>query len=281
MHLGLSAWGLAVDTYVVALQAVGRSAGTIKLHRHYLSILQRACPASPWSVTTEDLREVMANPGWGQEARKSARTTFRGFYRWAHGSGRVEADPALALEAVPVPVKPSNPTPEIVVSELLHDRDDRLVFMTLLAGTLGMRVGEIARVHSNDFNAYTDELLVHGKGNRERVLPVIDEQLRLFLLGVDGWAFPSRAGGHLTPGYVSKLLSQAQPKDWTGHSLRHRAANAAHDQTGNIRAVQDMLGHAQVTTTQGYLRVTRDAVRQAVTAASAINQDRRRRRLSA
>lgn len=271
----LNAWPAVLPLYREALQAAGRASTTVRLHTHYLGILQRTFPA-PWDVTTANLRSVLAHPSWGAEARKSARAVFRSFYRWGHAEGYVEADPALALAPVTVRPKPSNPTPEVVVQELLLDNSERLVFMSLLAGCMAMRVGEIARVHSEDYNRYTEELLVHGKGDRERVLPVTDAQLRLFLRRADGWAFPNRTGGHLSPGYVSKLLSHAQPKGWTGHSLRHRAANKAHDEILDVRAVQEFLGHAQLNTTMGYLRVTRDRLRRAVEASSAINQDRRR-----
>lgn len=262
----------ALPLYTTAMLAANRAAGTVKLHAHYLRLLERAHPSTPWDVTTADLRAVMGNPSWGPNARKSARTVYRGFYRWAHGSGYIEDDPALGLEPVPVPVKVSNPTPETIVRQLLHDGDQRLAFLSLLGACLGMRCGEIARVHSSDYNRYEDELLVHGKGNRERLLMIEDDRLRMFLLGVDGWAFPNRQGGHLSPGHVSRLLSRAQPERWTAHSLRHRAANEAHEATRDIRAVQDMLGHAQVTTTQGYLRVTREALRAALRGAAAINR---------
>lgn len=77
-------WDEAVCEYLTAMGATNRSKGTIRLHRHKLSLLSRQ-HSSPWDVTLRDLRATLANEAWSAETRKSGRAVYRGFYRWAHG----------------------------------------------------------------------------------------------------------------------------------------------------------------------------------------------------
>lgn len=248
------------------MKAADRAEGTIRLHRHYLAQL-REVHADPWAVTLEDLQTLLATASWGSEARKSARTVFRGFYRWAHGIGVLEDDPALGLAPVRVSPGVPRPTPEHLVKQLTKARDPRIGFMAMLAAYAGLRAGEIARVHQDDLVG--DELLVHGKGKRERVVPIVDPYLLGHLQLVRGWAFPNGLGGHLSPGHVSKLMSVAMPQGWTCHTLRHRMASVAYAGTRDLLAVQQLLGHSRPETTQRYVQLPGDALRSAARAACA------------
>jgi integrase len=246
------------------MQAANRRPGTVKLHRHYLNQLADA-HRSPWTVTLEQLERFLANPAWGPEARKSARTVVRGFYRWAYGNGFIDHDPSFELPGVHVPPGRPRPTPEPVVRVLVTGAD-RTAFLATLAADMGMRVGEICQVLPKrdlvrDYGWDADgneieiwRLTVHGKGGKIRVLPVVNPKLLAWLQRAgDDWAFPNRRGGHLTAGHVSKLLSKAMPENWTGHTLRHRAGTVAHRRTGDLLGVKDFLGHAMLSTTQRYV----------------------------
>lgn len=259
-------WAIALDDYETAMKAAGRSAGTIRLHRHYLSQL-RAEHRSPWTVTTRDLRELMAAATWAPETRRSARATFRGFYRWAHGDGLLEHDPAASLPAIRVPAGIPRPTPEHLVERLLRHPDERIGLMVMLAAYGGLRASEIARVHSADLVG--DELIVKGKGGRVRAVPIIDRRLAGRLLELEGWAFPNGLGSHLSPGHVTKLLSAQMPAGWTAHTLRHRFATVAYAGTRDLLAVGQVLGHSRPETTQRYVRIPGDAIRAAVSWACA------------
>lgn len=258
-------WNRAVGDYLTAMTAANRAPRTRRLHRHYLAQLSRV-HSSPWTVTVADLRTVMATPTWGPDARKSARSVYRGFYSWAVGSGLIQSSPAEQLEAIRVPVASPRPTPELIVRRLLQSVDERVRFMGLLAAHLGMRCAEIAVVHEQDFDGR--RLLVHGKGGKTRTAFVIDVDLVELLASVRGWAFPG-PHGPMTAGHVSRLLSRALPDGWTAHTLRHRAATVAHEATGDIFAVSKMLGHSQVATTQRYVAVSDRAIMAAYAAAAA------------
>lgn len=253
-----------MDQYLTALRAAGRSPGTIRLHRYYLSALADQL-RNPWSATTPQLLSFLAVEHWRPETRKSARAVVRGFYRWAHGAGYIEHDPSSSLPSVRVPPAVPRPTPEYLVRKLVRD-DSRLGFMAQLAAYCGLRAAEIARVHGHDL--VDGQLLIRGKGGRLRAVPVVDPALhaRLAALG-DRWAFPNGQGSHLSPGHVSRLLSRAMPPGWTAHTLRHRMATQAYAGTRDLLAVGAVLGHSRPETTQRYVRLPDDALRAAVSAA--------------
>lgn len=262
-------WAGALALYDNALKAANRSPGTIRLHWHYLAQL-RELHARPWRVTTEDLQRLMASRPWGASARKSARTVFRGFYRWGHGSGYIEHDPAATLATVRVPDGVARPTPEHVVRQLLRASDDRIGFLGMLAALGGLRCAEMAQVNEADYQGdwRSGSLMVHGKGGKVREVPVVDGRLAARLEQVEGWAFPNGYGSHLSAGHVSRIMSAALPGGWTAHTLRHRCATVAYAGTRDLLAVGAMLGHSRPETTQRYVRMPDDAVRAAALAAA-------------
>ncbi|MEC4838196.1 tyrosine-type recombinase/integrase [Mycobacteroides chelonae] len=83
-----------------------------------------------------------------------------------------------------------------------------------------------------------------------------------------GWLFPGNDNGHLSPRWVGTLCAKVMPEVWTMHKLRHRFATRAYRATRNIRAVQRLLGHASVATTQIYTAVDDHEMRAAVVGAS-------------
>lgn len=220
----------------------------------------------PFHAELMQLLEFMGCPSWQPETRKSARSTLRTFYRWAHGMGYISDDPSLQLPAVRVPPPVARPTPEHLVAQIVR-RDDRIGFMAQLAAYGGLRVAEIAQVHQRDLVG--DVLVVTGKGRKVREVPVVHRQLLRRLEAVEGWAFPNGYGTHLSPGHVCKLLSQELPEHWTAHTLRHRMASVGYAATRDLLAVGKVLGHSRPETTQRYVKLPDDAVRSVMAAASA------------
>ena len=164
----------------------------------------------------------------------------------------------------------ARPCPEDVYRLAIAGADARTRLAIRLAGEAGLRRAEAAAVFpARDLvrGIGGAELLVHGKGGRERVCPVLDNFAReLSVAAEGGWLFPGPLG-HLTAGTVGKLVSDALPEGWSMHSLRHRFATVCYAASGDIRAVQQLLGHVSVATTQRYVAV--DAARLRAVAASA------------
>lgn len=147
-----------------------------------------------------------------------------------------------------------------------------------LATEAGLRRAEVAQVHHRDLTRgpFGAELLVHGKGSKLRVVPISDDLAAAIAKGVsqthtlpgaDGWLFPGEDDGHLSPRYVGDLVGDMLPAGWTMHKLRHRFATRAYRGSRNLRAVQTLLGHLSVATTERYTAVDDDEVRAAMMAA--------------
>lgn len=250
-------WTGSIAMYSSWLGAAGRSPGTVRLHRHYLSNMTSLAP-TPRSVTRSALLSFLANPAWKPETRKSARSVAVGFFGWARREGLIDEDPSRGLPPVSVPPPVAKPAPEHVLAEALEGAAPRVRTMLLLAAYAGLRCSEISRVHRDD---YSDGVLyVVGKGGRQRIVPITHPELDFALRRADAWLFPNGRGSHLSPGHVTRLLSEALPGEWTGHKLRHRFATRSYQTNPDVLALGQVLGHSRPETTMRYVQVSRDAL---------------------
>ena len=256
-------WSQWVGGYLLYL-GMGAGAGTLRLRRHYLDLLARR-HSHPGDVTGEDLVVFVMTPGWAAETRRSARSTVAGFYRWCVRTGRLVRDPSMELPKVKLPVRVPRPVPETLFLRALEQAGDRERLMLLLAGRMGLRRAEIATVHTRD--VVNGALIVNGKGDRERVVP-LSPVVALELARVPaGWVFPGAVDGHVSPDWVGRLLSRALGSGWSGHGLRKRFATKACE-AHNVFAVRDLLGHSRLETTQLYVGIPLESLRAAVMAAA-------------
>lgn len=252
-----------VNRYADSLRAAGRRPLTIRLHLHYLSEIARLGELE--DITTEKLEKWLARAGWSAETRKSARGVARSFFRWCHGNGFIEIDPARNLAPVRVPPGVPRPVSDEMFEDALAKADKRTRLMILFAAKAGLRASEIAALNKADFDGVM--LHVTGKGGRVRSIPVVDTRLKLALLNADPWVFPSFAG-HIGAGVVTKAVSAVLPRGWTCHKLRHRFASQAYAGTHDLLSVQKLLGHSSPATTQRYVATPQDALIAAVRAAA-------------
>lgn len=138
-----------------------------------------------------------------------------------------------------------------------------------LAAAMGVSRNTVTNTEkgrSTQSDGCTFESCVHGKGGKQRTVPITDnlaDAIRTHSAGYspDGFLFPGQIDGHISPNRVGVLLSRLMPEGWSMHKLRHRCASKGYAGTGNIRAVQEALGHASVATTQRYTAVTSREVR--------------------
>lgn len=263
------AWQQPLDDFVGWLRAAGRPESTIYLRQYQLVRFATTTGLEPYDATLDVLIEYLASHGWSANTRRATRSGLRGFYRWAHATGRMPANPAELLPVVAAPLGRPRPAAEDDVTAGLRAADDRVRLMVKLAATAGLRCCEIACVASSDVrrDLVGYSLVVHGKGNKTRVVPIADV-LAARILDAGGWLFPGQVDGHLSAAYVSKLVSRVLPDGVTAHMLRHRFASRAYSADADIRAVQELLGHASVATTQVYTQVPDDHLRRAMLAAA-------------
>lgn len=265
------AWADAIAGYVVWMVAANRSAATIRARREQLQHMARRVDVGPWEVTLSVLLAYVGAQSWQTETRRGRYAGFREFWKWGKRSGMIGANPAKRLPVVkPSPPNP-DPVPPGVFAEAARKAMPRVALMLRLAHDAGLRRAEIAQVHSGDLrqDLLGWSLLVHGKGGKQRLVP-LTPRLALDLRAQDeGFAFPGAINGHLSPRRVGELLEESLPGAWTGHKLRHAFATNVHEHSqGDTLTTQSLLGHANPNTTVRYVRPS-DARRRAAVLAAA------------
>jgi integrase/recombinase XerD len=255
--------------------------------------------ATPELATTGQLRDYFAalHLGGGATApRTIARrlSAFRQFYRFLLSENRRADDPAAALDAP----KLGRPLPRLLseseVGALLPpaagtDEDGNAqairfaLLMELLYGS-GLRVSELIGLPLSALGRDARILAVRGKGGKDRLVPVSDPAraaLDAYLAvrarfiapgGTSPWLFPSRGSrlGYLTRQRFGQLLKERalaaglDPARVSSHVLRHAFATHLIDHGADLRAVQKMLGHADIATTEIYTHVASERLRKVV-----------------
>lgn len=260
-------WRQPLEDYMRWLIAAGKPTTTQKLRNYHLRRFARDVDEPPAQITPNHLLNYLQSETWSNNTRRSYRTTFVDFFTWAHQTKTTPTNPALELPSVSGITGHPRPTPEHVVEIGTTAIDPRTRLMCRLAAWAGLRCCEIARIHTNDLtqDLVGWSLTVHGKGNKIRTVPLNDRLTTQLRAVQPGYIFPGQDHGHLSAAYISKLISRTLPGQWTAHTLRHRFASRAYIGSGkDIRAVQELLGHASVATTQIYTAIPDDAKRAAV-----------------
>jgi len=273
-------WEGAVENWLDWLRTAGTPATTIRTRRGHIRRTARILGVMrPSDVTTEHLVVTFARRDWSTDHRRGIRTSLIKFFDWTTDRGITPSNPAAGLPKVPESRPRPRPATDRIWQQILMQAGPRERLMAQLAGEAGLRRAEVAQVHVNDLIEEIDgwTLIVHGKGGKQRTIPIHDALAREIAKGPgghtigrgrSGWLFPGQDSGHLSPDTVGKLISELMPEGWSMHKLRHRFATRAFQGTRNLLAVQEALGHASVATTQRYTAITRDDVRAAVQAAA-------------
>lgn len=261
-------WSRAVEAWSMALRAAGRAETTIATRADHVKRCGRSIGCQPWEVTGDLLVTWVGTRTWARETRRSVRSSLRSFYAWAFRQGYVSVDPSLSLPNItPGPPRP-RPAPEAVYRQALAVADPRTRIILRLAAEAGLRRGEIAVIHTRDL---VDDLLgwslvVHGKGDRERVVPLPTPLALELRVRGPGWVFPGDYRGHLSPRWVGRLATNVLPEEWTLHTLRHRFATRAYGLERDLLVTQTLLGHASPATTRRYVQIDAARLRSTVMA---------------
>ncbi|SNS57338.1 tyrosine-type recombinase/integrase [Rhodococcoides kyotonense] len=272
-------WSDLLSGYISHERAAGRPWTSISTRRAHVSRMSRELNVPPAEVTGLMLKDWFGlQDQWKTETRRGYRNSMRAFFGWACSESRIDSNPALDLPHVSAEKGRAKPAPDRVWKESQLAADDRTLVMLELACHVGMRRAEVAVCSTDDLHEEFDGwmLTVHGKGGKDREVPVTDEIATMIQRGAaghtigarkTGYLFPGDIDGHLSPRWVGKLCAQAMPGVWTMHKLRHRYATRALRGTNNLRAVQELLGHASVATTEIYTDVGGEERRAAAVAA--------------
>ena len=233
---------------------------------------------------TRDFRAWLSRRNQEGLARSStarALSTLRGFYRWLdrRGLGHNAALGALRTPKVPKSVPKALEAPDALTAvEVVDELSDEdwigkrdVAVLTLLYGC-GLRIGEALGLKRSQA-PLSDSLVVTGKGNKQRLVPVLPavRLATMDYLGAcphplppDGPLFVGARGGPLDPGIVQRQMRRLRallglPETATPHALRHSFATHLLAGGGDLRTIQELLGHASLSTTQRYTDV--DAAR--------------------
>jgi len=234
-------------------------------------------PRALAGIGTGELRAWMASErGRGLSARSLARrlSAVRSFFRWLAEAEGIEAPRVLAARGPKAPARLPRPVEAEAARALIAPEDaadwtalrDAAV-LTLLWGC-GLRISEALALSGRDA-PLPETLRVRGKGGRERIVPVLPAARAAVetYRAASPWPeapdlalFRGARGGALSPRMVQKRMERARqalglPASATPHALRHAFATHLLSAGGDLRAIQALLGHASLSTTQVYTGV--------------------------
>lgn len=247
------------------LRSSYRADGTVSLRIRHARMLARRVNIT--LATDEQIEAALIETrGYSPEYRHSILASWKLLYRWASAKRLVMFDPTVLLDPIPVRKRMPRIAPDAAVAAALVNATPRDRALVMLARYACLRLSEISTLRMRDRVGET--LIVRGKGDKERYVD-INPPLMLALVVLEeeqpfGPYFPGETNGHLHPQSVHKIIKRAT--GWHPHALRHAGASAAYRETRNLRAVQDMLGHSSLATTERYLHITSEERRAAAMA---------------
>lgn len=232
------------------------------------------------AVGTRDMRAWMARlraDGVGARTVARALSSVKGFYRWLSSHENIEATAVLAARGP----KFEKPLPRPVSKDAAKDILDLVPMQseahwvgardTAVVGLLygcGLRISEALGLTCAQVPLGAS-LIISGKGGKERMLPVLPmvrQAVEAYRTVCPFEEWPERAlflgvrGKALNPRAIQKVLEQVRmqlglPSTTTPHAMRHSFATHLMEAGGDLRAIQDLLGHASLSTTQAYTAV--------------------------
>jgi len=246
------------------------------------------------AVTEADLgryfaQRYAARPGQGRKGFKSStqarlHSSLKRFYQFLARDGRIRADPTLKLDAPKKPQRFPKTLSEADVESLLREPDagqplglrDRAMLEVLYAS--GLRVSELVRLKLSEVSTDQGVVRIFGKGAKERLVPLGEEALawlarwvaegrpELLKRRASDFVFVTGRGAPMTRQafwhLLKKRAARALPgKSLSPHTLRHAFATHLLNHGADLRVVQLLLGHADISTTQIYTHVARERLK--------------------
>lgn len=282
-----------IDDFLEAMAVErGASPHTLAAYRRDLTDLSERLAVRLDAAGTDDLAALMqdlAEAGLAPATRRRRMAAMRQFFRFLYTEGRRADDPTGPLDA-PRKAKAlpkslsvdqagrllDRAEAEALDPELSHARRLRALRLHAFAETLyasGMRISELIGLPRAVLRAGGAAILVRGKGGKDRLVPLgerASEALAAFsaLAGAEGtkgggqWLFPAlSASGHVTRQAVARELkglaarAGLPPSVVSPHVLRHAFASHLLQNGADLRVVQELLGHADISTTEIYTHV--------------------------
>ncbi len=257
---------------------------TIDIKEFYDYINTRYGKRKPEEITRRDIRDFIGSLlYYGQEPTSAARklSALKSYFRFLSTKGIIRANPASTIKAPKITRK----LPGYISIEEINKLIDNLpqdtplhirnrAIIELLYGT-GIRASELVGLDVEDINLQNATIKVFGKRKKERIIPLGKKAIsalnkylcsREALSPKDNALFVSNRGTRLTQRalqmIVNKILDQlAQVSKKSPHTLRHTFATHLLQKGADLRAVQELLGHSNIATTQIYTHLTPEDIK--------------------
>ena len=281
-----------VDRFLDAIwMERGLSKNTLGAYRADLMTLGRGLSKLDKSIDMADkadlLKFIAGRVEGGAKPRSTARqlSSFRRFFRYIMREGLRDNDPTADIEMPRIGRSLPKTLSEDEVESLLNapNTDEPLghrdrAMLELLYAT-GLRVSELINLTQSQVNFNQGVLRVIGKGDRERLIPLGDESLRWLRDFIDGprmeillerqtdYLFPTRRGDRMTRQAFWHIIKRYAKKanirkKMSPHSLRHAFATHLLNRGADLRVVQLLLGHSDLSTTQIYTHVAKERLKE-------------------
>lgn len=275
----------AVDRFLRSLRERNASPHTIKAYRGDLDSFAAYIGSRNWRnldhVTIRGFLSHLYEKGLSKTSVARALAAVRSLYRWLAQEGVVEQNPAALVSTPKLPKKlPRVPTIEEMNSVLdgqmpevaAFPQRDSLMF-ELLYGC-GIRNSELVSINLDDIRLSAEAILVRGKGKKERYVPFGDavktalaaylpvrQQVLAEHKKNSNALLLNQRGGRLTTRSVGRIIkkiavAKGLPPDVHPHTLRHAFGTHMLEQGADLRAIQEMLGHERLSTTQRYTQLS-------------------------
>jgi integrase/recombinase XerC len=275
----------ASEKFLASLRGRNASAHTIKAYSGDLENFVQYVGARKWRdidhVIIRGFLSHLYEKGLSKTSVARTLSAIRSLYRWLGQEGLVEHNPASLVSAPKLPKKlPRVPTIEEINSVLDSDmaeiaafpERDRLL-LELLYGC-GIRNSELVGIDLDDVRPSSEAILIRGKGKKERYVPFgdrVNEALRDYLPARQAVLSQcrtrtsalviNRRGGRLTTRSVGRIIkriaiSKGLSPDTHPHTLRHAFGTHMLEEGADLRAIQEMLGHERLSTTQRYTQLS-------------------------
>lgn len=290
-------WNQYINGYKAFLKLEkSLSANSIEAYLHDLSMLlsyfeQEKIELSPRDVSLKNLQQFLK---WANDLGMSPRTQARvvsglkSFFKYLLLENLLVKNPAALLEAPKLGRKLPDTLSIEEIEQLLNAIDrstpegQRNVAMLETLYSCGLRVSELVSLRISGLFFKEEFIKITGKGDKERLVPIgkmavkqielYRTQLRVHTAikkGEEDYLFLNKRGSHLSRVYVFQLIKSLAvkagiKKSISPHTFRHSFATHLIDGGADLRAVQEMLGHASITTTEIYTHLDRAYLRSAI-----------------
>jgi integrase/recombinase XerD len=265
----------------------GASKNTCLAYQRDLEDFTRWLAKRPHSVAEADSADIrdfltaLARRGLAPSSSARKLSSLRQFFKFLHSDGYRDDNPTTIIDSprqgrsLPKILSEAEVDALLVAARTVKEAaGDRILAMMELLYATGLRVSELVGLPLNAVNGDRQVLLVKGKGNKERMVPMNGEAraaldtylaVRITFLpeGTESrWLFPSRSKeGHVTRRRFAQMLgdlalaANLDPRRVSPHVLRHAFASHLLANGADLRLVQQMLGHADISTTQIYTHI--------------------------